>query len=235
MRFLPWAPEKGDILLFDGPRRLSRGGHVKSRMSPFFGLQHAGQGRRVGTPETADQPRKAVPRWHAGHRCWARTPERAGRPPKAGPQVHPGHGCRSQRAKEGVAELQDSSLNRRMRAESGSLSPCESPAGPHVTKHGSRSGRRHGVHSSVVKPTITICRPDFAVMCYSGYLKAKDKDELAPGLHVPAELHLYATAAHDFGVRPVDHPCSTWTQLYAHRLRHHGLLQPPAPSPGPIP
>jgi acetyl esterase/lipase len=30
------------------------------------------------------------------------------------------------------------------------------------------------------------CRPDFAVGCYSGYLKAKDKDELAPGLRIPA-------------------------------------------------
>lgn len=30
------------------------------------------------------------------------------------------------------------------------------------------------------------CRPDFAVLAYSGYLKAKDKDELAPGLSVPA-------------------------------------------------
>jgi acetyl esterase/lipase len=30
------------------------------------------------------------------------------------------------------------------------------------------------------------CRPDFAVAVYSGYLKAKDKDELAPGLRVPA-------------------------------------------------
>ena len=30
------------------------------------------------------------------------------------------------------------------------------------------------------------CRPDFAIPVYSGYLKAKDKDELAPGIHVPA-------------------------------------------------
>jgi acetyl esterase/lipase len=31
------------------------------------------------------------------------------------------------------------------------------------------------------------CRPDFAILAYSGYLKAKDKDELAPGLHIPTE------------------------------------------------
>lgn len=30
------------------------------------------------------------------------------------------------------------------------------------------------------------CRPDFAVAIYSGYLKAKEKDEIAPGLSVPA-------------------------------------------------
>ncbi len=30
------------------------------------------------------------------------------------------------------------------------------------------------------------CRPDFAVPVYSGYLKAKDSDELAAGLHIPA-------------------------------------------------
>ena len=30
------------------------------------------------------------------------------------------------------------------------------------------------------------CRPDFAIPVYSGYLKAKEKDEIAPGLRVPA-------------------------------------------------
>ena len=105
------------------------------------------------------------------------------------------------------------------------------------------------------------CRPDFAVAVYSGYLKPKDKDELSPGLHVPAgtppvflvhggddivsppehsvvmylalrragvpaELHIYATAAHDFGVRPSDHPCSTWTQACATWMRHQGFLKP---------
>lgn len=29
------------------------------------------------------------------------------------------------------------------------------------------------------------CRPDFAIPVYSGYLKAKDKNELAPGIHIP--------------------------------------------------
>jgi len=30
------------------------------------------------------------------------------------------------------------------------------------------------------------CRPDFAIPVYSGYLKPKDKDELAPGLRIPS-------------------------------------------------
>jgi acetyl esterase/lipase len=105
------------------------------------------------------------------------------------------------------------------------------------------------------------CRPDFAIAAYSGYLKTKDKDELAPYLHVPpstppiflvhgdadiisppehsvlmylalrkakvpAELHIYATAAHDFAVRPSDHSCSTWTTACANWLGHQGLLTP---------
>jgi acetyl esterase/lipase len=104
------------------------------------------------------------------------------------------------------------------------------------------------------------CRPDFAIVVYPGYLKAKNKEELAPGLSiprstppiflahggadiisppehsvvaylalkragVPAELHIYASAAHDFGVRASSHPCSTWTRSCAEWLRHQGLLK----------
>jgi hypothetical protein len=51
--------------------------------------------------------------------------------------------------------------------------------------------------------------------------------ELWPGKppEEAAELHVYATAAHDFAVRSSKHPCSTWTQSCAHWLRHQGFLK----------
>jgi acetyl esterase/lipase len=104
------------------------------------------------------------------------------------------------------------------------------------------------------------CRPDFAVAVYSGYLKSKEKDEIAPGLRVPqdtppvflvhggddiisspehslfmylalkranipAELHIYAATAHDFGVRATDRPYSEWTESCVKWLRHQRLLE----------
>lgn len=107
------------------------------------------------------------------------------------------------------------------------------------------------------------CRPDFAIPVYSGYLKARDRDELATGLRVPpetppvflvhggddlisppehsvfmylalkragvpAELHIYARTAHDFGVRGGDRPYSTWTIACAHWLRDQGFLAAPS-------
>jgi acetyl esterase/lipase len=104
------------------------------------------------------------------------------------------------------------------------------------------------------------CRPDFAILVYPGYLKTKEKDELAPGLEVPAgtppvflahggadlisppehsvlmylalrragvpaELHVYVDAAHDFGVRRSDRPCSAWTDSCATWLRSQGFLE----------
>jgi acetyl esterase/lipase len=109
------------------------------------------------------------------------------------------------------------------------------------------------------------CRPDFAVMCYAGYFKAKDKDELRPAIKippdsppiflahasddkvsyggslsensaimylalkragVPAELHIFATGDHDFGVRQNEKLPSSWPQLCIKWLHSHGLLQP---------
>ncbi len=104
------------------------------------------------------------------------------------------------------------------------------------------------------------CRPDFAVMLYSGYLKAKDRDAPAADLHitakappillihatddpisavdhsvvmylalkragVPAELHVYASGGHGFGVRKVAHPCATWTGRCTDWLADQGLLK----------
>lgn len=105
------------------------------------------------------------------------------------------------------------------------------------------------------------CRPDFAVMLYSGYFKVKDKDEISPTIRlaagtpplfivhatddsismvdhsvtlylamkragVPAELHVYATGGHGFGVRKVEHPCATWTERCVEWLRKQGILKP---------
>jgi acetyl esterase/lipase len=107
------------------------------------------------------------------------------------------------------------------------------------------------------------CRPDFAVCCYSGYFKPKDRDGISPGIHIsrktppiflahasddresyggsisensvfmylalkragiPAELHVYATGDHDFGVRQNEKLPSSWTGLCVRWLRRYGLL-----------
>jgi len=60
-----------------------------------------------------------------------------------------------------------------------------------------------------------ISGPEHSVLLYLALKKAK----------VPAELHVYAGAAHDFGVRPSDQPCTTWTEACGRWLKHQGLLQ----------
>jgi acetyl esterase/lipase len=50
------------------------------------------------------------------------------------------------------------------------------------------------------------CRPDFAIPVYSGYLKAKDKDELAPGLRVPTNTPpLFLVHGGDDIISPPEH------------------------------
>ncbi len=110
------------------------------------------------------------------------------------------------------------------------------------------------------------CRPDFAVMLYSGYFSPKLDDktsphELSPTIRlaagapplflvhatddtisnvehsiamyvamkrigVSAELHVYATGGHGFGVRKVGHPCETWTQRCTDWLAKQRFLKP---------
>lgn len=49
--------------------------------------------------------------------------------------------------------------------------------------------------------------------------------------HVPAELHLYATGGHGFGMHPVGMPAEHWTQLASQWLRTIGILPTPIDSP----
>jgi acetyl esterase/lipase len=50
------------------------------------------------------------------------------------------------------------------------------------------------------------CRPDFAIPVYSGYLKAKDRDELAPGLRVPKDAPpVFLVHGGDDPISPPDH------------------------------
>jgi acetyl esterase/lipase len=42
---------------------------------------------------------------------------------------------------------------------------------------------------------------------------------------VPAELHIYATGGHGFGLRPSEKPCSTWPKSCEAWMRSQGLLK----------
>jgi acetyl esterase/lipase len=101
------------------------------------------------------------------------------------------------------------------------------------------------------------CRPDFGILCYSGYFKVKDG--LSPTVGTPAdtpplfivhasddtvsevehsvafylalkrakidaELHIYATGGHGFGVRPGS-PCAGWTRCCTDWMRQRGFFK----------
>ena len=41
---------------------------------------------------------------------------------------------------------------------------------------------------------------------------------------VPAELHVYASGGHGYGMRKVPHPCATWPQRAAEWMQSRGYL-----------
>jgi acetyl esterase/lipase len=100
------------------------------------------------------------------------------------------------------------------------------------------------------------CRPDFGIMCYSGYFKVEDgltptvktpkgtpplmfvhasDDTISDAEHsaafylalkrakIDAELHIFATGGHGFGVRPGS-PCFSWTKSSVDWMRSRGFL-----------
>jgi acetyl esterase/lipase len=44
--------------------------------------------------------------------------------------------------------------------------------------------------------------------------------------NVPADLHVYATGGHGFGLRPSDKPCSKWPERCGEWMKSQGLLKP---------
>jgi len=60
-----------------------------------------------------------------------------------------------------------------------------------------------------------ISQPEHSVLMYLALKRA----------NIPAELHVYAATAHDFGVRKTERPCSAWTDSCAHWMRHMGFLK----------
>ncbi|MCS6865009.1 MAG: alpha/beta hydrolase [Gemmataceae bacterium] len=45
---------------------------------------------------------------------------------------------------------------------------------------------------------------------------------------VPAEMHLYASGGHGYGLRPLPHPCASWPDRAAEWMKSRGLLDPPS-------
>ena len=42
---------------------------------------------------------------------------------------------------------------------------------------------------------------------------------------VPAEMHIYASGGHGFGLRPTQNPCCTWPQRCQEWMKSRGLLK----------
>jgi acetyl esterase/lipase len=76
------------------------------------------------------------------------------------------------------------------------------------------------------------CPPMFFVHAGDDGVKAENSVLMYLALKragVPAELHVYASGGHGFGLRPSGKPVSTWPRRCADWLRSQGLLKPNSP------
>lgn len=82
----------------------------------------------------------------------------------------------------------------------------------------------------VLNPDIRVrkeCPPMFFAHASNDGVKADNSALMYLALKrvgVPAELHIYSTGGHGFGLRPSPNPCSTWPQRCADWLRTQGFL-----------
>ena len=61
----------------------------------------------------------------------------------------------------------------------------------------------------------TSSRPDFAVLCYSGFLKDRDRDEIWPDLHIPDDTPpVFLAHANDDSISEVTHSVVMYLALY---------------------
>lgn len=72
----------------------------------------------------------------------------------------------------------------------------------------------HRTYESIDDVDKVSCRPDFAIPVYPGYLKAKDKDELAPGLRIPTNTPpVFLVHGSDDIISPPEHSVVTYLAL----------------------
>jgi CubicO group peptidase (beta-lactamase class C family)/acetyl esterase/lipase len=75
------------------------------------------------------------------------------------------------------------------------------------------------------------CPPMFLVHAGDDPISAENSVRMYLALKrvgVKAELHVYASGGHGFGLRPSRQPCSTWPQRCADWMRSQGILKPRA-------
>jgi acetyl esterase/lipase len=73
--------------------------------------------------------------------------------------------------------------------------------------------------------------PMFIAMAGDDPVRVENSVEMYRALKkagVPADLHVYASGGHGFGLRPSGKPCSTWPQRCAEWLKDQGFLKPAA-------